>query len=66
MSELMPVANTDDAGRVWDVVFVHGLGGNPREYDPWRSIRRRRCSHDYPIEWPKPFTARRFFKFGLD
>jgi pimeloyl-ACP methyl ester carboxylesterase len=32
MSELIPVANTDDAGRVGDVVFVHGLGGNPREY----------------------------------
>jgi pimeloyl-ACP methyl ester carboxylesterase len=32
MSELIPVANTDDAGRVGDVVFVHGLGGNPRAY----------------------------------
>ena len=32
MSELIKVANTDDAGRVGDVVFVHGLGGNPREY----------------------------------
>ena len=32
MSELIPVANTDQAGRVGDVVFVHGLGGNPREY----------------------------------
>jgi hypothetical protein len=32
MSELMPVANTTDDGRSGDVVFVHGLGGNPREY----------------------------------
>jgi hypothetical protein len=32
MSELIRVANTDDAGRAGDVVFVHGLGGNPRAY----------------------------------
>jgi pimeloyl-ACP methyl ester carboxylesterase len=32
MSELMAVANAEDAGRVGDVVFVHGLGGNAREY----------------------------------
>ena len=34
MSEpmLIPVANTADDERVGDVVFVHGLGGNPREY----------------------------------
>jgi triacylglycerol esterase/lipase EstA (alpha/beta hydrolase family) len=35
MSELIRVANTDNGGRVGDVVFVHGLGGNPREY--WMS-----------------------------
>jgi hypothetical protein len=39
MSELIPVANTDDAGRVGDVVFVHGLGGNPRAY--WMADRNK-------------------------
>lgn len=32
MSELNPVANTENASRAADVVFVHGLGGNAREY----------------------------------
>jgi hypothetical protein len=39
MSELIPVANTDKAGRKGDVVFVHGLGGNPREY--WMADKDR-------------------------
>jgi pimeloyl-ACP methyl ester carboxylesterase len=32
MSELILVANSDHAKPIGDVVFVHGLGGNPREY----------------------------------
>jgi hypothetical protein len=40
MSELIPVANTEDASRVGDVVFVHGLGGNPREY--WMADKDKR------------------------
>jgi hypothetical protein len=43
MSELIPVANTDDTVRMGDVIFVHGLGWISREYgladkgDPERS-----------------------------
>ena len=32
MSELIPVRNCDNPQRRGDVIFVHGLNGNPREY----------------------------------
>ena len=32
MSELVRVTGCDDDARLGDVVFVHGLGGNPRAY----------------------------------
>jgi pimeloyl-ACP methyl ester carboxylesterase len=32
MAELVPVRNTTDPNRRGDVVFVHGLNGNPRQY----------------------------------
>jgi triacylglycerol esterase/lipase EstA (alpha/beta hydrolase family) len=35
MSELISVSGCENAGRTGDVVFVHGLGGNSREY--WMS-----------------------------
>ena len=35
MSELLPVSGCDNDGRTGDVVFVHGLGGNSRDY--WMS-----------------------------
>jgi len=32
MAELVPVRNCRDPGRRGDVIFVHGLNGNPRQY----------------------------------
>jgi pimeloyl-ACP methyl ester carboxylesterase len=32
MSELLPISGCDEVNRLGDVVFVHGLGGDPRAY----------------------------------
>jgi hypothetical protein len=32
MPELVPISGCDDPRRRGDVIFVHGLNGNPREY----------------------------------